>query len=435
MFKIASLMLFLSFLFAPFWAEGKKGDNIFNPKIGLNADVVVDGIFQGTNSYSQGFDIRGVEIGLSADIDPFASLSALVLVTETGVELHEVFATFPNLGAGFKLKGGQMFANFGRWNPFHTHALPFASQPRLYREYLGGFLLERGVEVSWLSPLPFFLEVTFSVFDQFNSDTHDTEPSLTHELQSFGIDADRIANALGLIDKHGSGTGAHWHDPADNNNLVFYDDLIQRAISNGIPLSENPLPVTRLDSANAFIYGGRVKTAFDLGNNFSLEWGASALIRPWESMSQRIPGRYYHRLVYGSDLTFFYHPLGQNHLWNMHWGVEMLGIHYGTDYVDQQGEPITADLNRIGFFVWWHFQVSPKWRVGLFSDIFEKNHPFYTGVFNGRYGGYLTWHVSHFQYLRMEYNFYHYPEELENTHRLILQYNATIGFHSHGMQR
>ena len=59
----------------------------------------------------------------------------------------------------------------------------------------------------------------------------------------------------------------------------------------------------------------------------------------------------------------------------MHWGVEMIGLHYGIDYIDEQGETIMADLNRIGFFLWWHTQVSPKWRLGLFSDIFQKDHP------------------------------------------------------------
>ncbi len=431
--NIVLLSLFLFFL-SPLTAEWKKVANLFNPKIGINLDVLVDGVLQENNSYSEGFQLRAIEIGFSAAIDPIASMSILALFTESGAELHEAFVTFPNIGAGFKLKGGQLFANFGRWNSFHVHALPFTSQPRVHRSYLGGFLLERGLELSWLSPFPFFLEVTFSFFDRFGADTHDVDPLPTHRLSS-GIDVDALADVLGLTDKHGSGRGSHWHDPANGNIIVFYDEVVDRAISNGIDVSNDPRTVTRLDTIESFVYGGRIKTAFDIGNNFSLEWGASALIRHRELMSVRIGGQYYHKLVYGSDLTFFFHPLGQNYLWNMHWGVEMIGIHYGTDYIDEQGRIIMAELNRIGFFLWWHIQVSPNWRFGFFSDIFEKNHPLYANTFNGRYGTYLTWQLSHFQYLRLEYSFYHYPDEIENTHRIILQYNGTIGFHSHGTQR
>ena len=72
------LMSFFLFFLSPLMAERKKVESLFNPKIGANLDVMVDGILQEDGSYSEGFFLRGLEIGFSAAIDPIASMSTLI---------------------------------------------------------------------------------------------------------------------------------------------------------------------------------------------------------------------------------------------------------------------------------------------------------------------------------------------------------------------
>ena len=79
------------------------------------------------------------------------------------------------------------------------------------------------------------------------------DPLPTHQLSS-GIDVDALAEALGLV-KHGS----HWDDPANGNMIVLEDEVIARAMAEGINVSNEPLPVIDLDSIESFIYGGRLK--------------------------------------------------------------------------------------------------------------------------------------------------------------------------------
>jgi hypothetical protein len=116
-----------------------------NPHIGLTVDAVADAHDAADSWKSPGLTIRGTELIVSSNIDPYASLVGNVLISQQGAELHEAFAEFPVLPLNLKLKGGLMLANFGRWNRFHTHAMPFSSEPRVYREYAGGMMALRGI--------------------------------------------------------------------------------------------------------------------------------------------------------------------------------------------------------------------------------------------------------------------------------------------------
>ena len=73
-----------------------------------------------------------------------------------GLELDEGFFTLVRgLPAGFALKGGQYRTAFGRINPTHPHALPFAERFGVLAAYLPGeeALIERGVSLSRRVPV------------------------------------------------------------------------------------------------------------------------------------------------------------------------------------------------------------------------------------------------------------------------------------------
>ena len=70
---------------------------------------------------------------------------------------------------GVLLKAGKFYAEFGRHNRLHAHAFPFLDASLVHQRLLGGEgLNEAGLSLSWLTPLPWFVEITGQVLDGTN---------------------------------------------------------------------------------------------------------------------------------------------------------------------------------------------------------------------------------------------------------------------------
>ncbi len=85
---------------------------------------------------------------------------------------------------------GQMRNRFGLLNQLHEHDRPFIDTPNVLRWFLGDEgLVERGAELTWVAPLPFFLEGLVGVFNGDNEDAFGrgklNEPLLTGRLRTF----------------------------------------------------------------------------------------------------------------------------------------------------------------------------------------------------------------------------------------------------------
>jgi hypothetical protein len=111
------------------------------------------------------FTFDELELALQAVVDPYARGDIFVAFSEEGVEIEEAFLTTLGLPVGLQLRAGQLFAPFGRLNQQHPHVWEFASQPLAQRllaeESLGG----PGVGLSWLAPLPWFVELHVAAQD------------------------------------------------------------------------------------------------------------------------------------------------------------------------------------------------------------------------------------------------------------------------------
>ena len=434
------LNIFFYFIFTmTFLLPIGKHSGVLNPNIGVIMDGVVDfNIYSATDNtnqnhtnYSLGWDLRAFEILFAADIDPHAEFYGNLLFSTTGVEIHEAFVFFPYfLFPGVNGKVGKFFVNFNRLNTTHTHALPFISEPRIYREFFGGSLLSTGTEFSWLLPLPFFLEGTFSIYQNLSADTHDRDPISMSINRAYGIDD--FAEQQGLENKHGTGVTAHWHDK-ESGNVVEYATLVQRAQTLGVVLSDNiPLPIEQINSWRNLVYGIRLQSAIDLGNDLSLDLGANVLYNPYHSYSIQIENNIYSYLVYGSFLTLFYRPLGRNLLNNITLGIEWIG-HLKTFESVKDDEIIPERKNKSGILTHFEIQLNRTFKFGFFLDFFPENIS--SEVWRQHHGVNLTYLISHFQYMRLEYNYYDYPNELEKVHRILWQYNIVVGFHSHENKR
>lgn len=385
-----------------------------NPNVGFVFDMIADiSDIEEDEWTTQGFEIRSAELDVNANIDPFGELHGNFNFSEDGAALHEGYFLLPALPGNLKLKGGKMLANFGRWNRFHTHAMPFVSEPRIYMEYFGGHFSPTGAELSWLVPIPHFLELTFSVYDKIEGHTHDEDPV----REGFESEADRIAAELGY-ERHGN----HFHAP--DGSIVWPEELV-----------DDDAPTTGKTNRGAedLAYAVRAATSFEFGPDWSLDLGASLVLQPDFKYSRRIDGETYGKTVYGFDATFFWHPLTQNRERNLDFGVEVLANIEEFETVEDD-TVFREERGREGLFAYIHYQHNPTWHYGLFGEFFENNE--FTDDFEkNRYGAFVTYQLTHFQFVRLEYSRYEYSDNLDPVNRFILQYDAVIGHHTHGRQR
>jgi len=105
------------------------------------------------------FYFQELELGLQAVVDPYVRADVFISFAQEGVSVEEAYVTTLSLPGSLQIKAGQFFSPFGRQNQQHPHVWEFVDEPlartRLVaREVLSG----PGVDVAWLTPLPWFVE-------------------------------------------------------------------------------------------------------------------------------------------------------------------------------------------------------------------------------------------------------------------------------------
>lgn len=121
----------------------------------------------GHDPKQNGFNTQQIELTFGSVIDPyFRGDASLVLVPENGetkIEIEEAYATTLALPSNFQLKAGQFFNSFGRGNAIHPHAWNYVNKPLVLSRMFGGDGLRNpGLQLSWLTSLPWYSEVIFS---------------------------------------------------------------------------------------------------------------------------------------------------------------------------------------------------------------------------------------------------------------------------------
>jgi Sec-independent protein translocase protein TatA len=187
----------------PFGLYGQRsGQLLFD--IGLAGDFVANfakesveragvGTFAGRENR---FFPREIELSLFGQIDPYARAEVRI---ETGeeeaggelaVHLAEANLTLLTLPWGTQAKLGQMRNRFGLLNQLHAHDLPQTDAPAVLRAFFGEEgLVERGVELTWVPDLPFYLEGLVGVFNGDNEAAFGRgrlrDPLVTARLRTF----------------------------------------------------------------------------------------------------------------------------------------------------------------------------------------------------------------------------------------------------------
>ena len=169
-----------SLSFANTNVPGKVSSTEFNPAISLildgrytdyddvNAEELPGFMIGGEAGLpSKGFSTGHNELGISANVDDlfYARFTAAIVEEGEGteVELEEAWFETLGLGNGFTLKGGKFFSGLGYLNQQHEHSFDFVDAPLVYQAFVGGKLIDTGVQARWLAPTDFYLELGVEV--------------------------------------------------------------------------------------------------------------------------------------------------------------------------------------------------------------------------------------------------------------------------------
>ncbi len=249
-----------------------------------NVDKANAGTFAGRENR---FLPREIELLLFGQIDPYARGEVRLETGEkfedgrrkTEVELAEANLTLLTLPFGTQLKLGQMRNRFGLLNQSHREALPQPDAPNVLSRFFGEEgLVEKGFELSWLPPLPFYLETLAGVFNGDNETAFGRgslkAPLATGRLRTF-FELDRLgAIQLGL-------SGASGETAARRLSTLAGFDAKYKLTPEGW---RHPL----FTLAGEAIYSNRNVTVTDdagAGENRTRErfgWYAYGEVQPWK---------------------------------------------------------------------------------------------------------------------------------------------------------
>lgn len=120
----------------------------------------------GHDPNTNGFNFQQLEMSVRSVVDPYFRFDSNIVLALSGVEIEEVYVTTLDLPANLQVRAGQFLTRFGRINPTHPHAWDFADQPFAIGRVFGGEGNRGlGIETSWLTPLPWYVELVGSATD------------------------------------------------------------------------------------------------------------------------------------------------------------------------------------------------------------------------------------------------------------------------------
>ena len=173
-----------------------------------NVEKAQAGTFAGRENR---FFPREVELMFFGQIDPYARGEVRIEAAEEFEdgerELHlglaEAHLTLLTLPFGTQARLGFMRNRFGLLNERHREALPQIDQPNVLTRFIGEEgLRESGAELTWVAPLPFYLEALVGVFNGDNEEAFGRAslkaPLVTGRLRTFFELGDASALQLGL---------------------------------------------------------------------------------------------------------------------------------------------------------------------------------------------------------------------------------------------
>jgi hypothetical protein len=213
--------------------------NLANPAIGFVALFRGDVAPQLDRPY--GIQFEESEINLVSVVDPYWTLYGNVVFAPDGAFPEEVYATSVQIPS-VQLKVGLLRASFGKHGLLHTHAFPFVDAPEIMANTIGGEgFKDAGVEAGWLTPLPWYCELTVGGYQAVGPDgdhpldlgatSHGNIPSLGH-LKNLVDLTDNTTMEIGGSGLTGMGDDG-LHHTAWGADLTFRNVPLRRSNQRG----------------------------------------------------------------------------------------------------------------------------------------------------------------------------------------------------------
>ena len=123
-------------------------------------ETVVPGWTSLIESAGKGFNLNYGELAISAAVDKYFDLFTVFHLRKDEFEIEEAYVKTRVLPLGFQFKAGKFLSNFGRINSQHSHFWDFDDPPLVNAVFFGKEgLNEEGIQLNWLTPLPFYLQL------------------------------------------------------------------------------------------------------------------------------------------------------------------------------------------------------------------------------------------------------------------------------------
>ena len=328
----------------------------------------------------RGFNLNYGELFLNAPVDPYFELFATIPFSEGGANIEEAYVITRGLPYSLQLKVGKFRSSFGRLNSQHPHLWEFAQQPLVYRVFLGEGLVEKGVQVNWLPPTPFYLVLGAELLQGENE-------------QSFGVKGFSVGNLeVGDAPKPGLFVGF----------LKTSFDLGNLSVLTGVSYARGHTRWNYLEGNLERSFAGRT----DL---YDLELTAKYFISSYEYLA--LQGEYIYRSSRGNEYTY-------------------------------DGSTLTMSYTRKeqgGFYLQLVWRFARRWRAGVQYNLIDRNRVIENGVRLDlpqnlqAYYGMLEFSPTEFSRLRLQVGkngaFYEGGRR-RNIGEVVLQLTFAIGAHS-----
>lgn len=185
---------------------------------------------------------------------------------------------------------------------------------------------------------------------------------------------------------------------------------------------------TKSRAWSRFTYLGRLHTYLDLTDNQSVELGSSLAFTP--SIRIRSDAQGGNRTLSGIDLTYRYQPLGSTLYEGFTLGAEFFG---NNERVER-----SSGFRRMfapGGYAYGEAKLNRQWAAGFLYD----NAPGLSspGKKTIGYSPFVTWTLSEFNRLRLQYSYLDdnvREEKAERGHQFFLQWTTVLGSHTHGFR-
>lgn len=177
-------------------APAKASLSAFNPAMGAALDTT----FHSANDKAN-FDFRALELNVEAPVDPYLKAWGVITGSNGGVDVEEATVETTSLPYNLTVRGGRLFATFGRLAHFHDHELPVIDRPASLDTYIGGETRADGVEASYLLPTDLFVTATFGMYDKMGADNTRQDPAGSRSLDEFTY-MGRLNTYVDLADAH-----------------------------------------------------------------------------------------------------------------------------------------------------------------------------------------------------------------------------------------